>query len=240
MKEIQQRALEYINSFDDIIKKQFLKVLNGPVEEMGVNHIKMKCDLLGIDITQKIDLNNLPCENTSTIKEDLNETFVFIEESKDTRFDLNETNLNLNGILQNFYLIILDFENRLVALKDKDTGHVRRKTVTELMSEVSKLIPCKQIGGCSTRDENDNYVGFECNAIRINNDALYNYYYQTLLKYGIFKKLTRPQFDFVLKSDQAILNIESIRKITGSLIEYTFAPPFNLAKLKEKYLESCK
>lgn len=51
-----KEALDYINSFDDIIKEQFLKVLNGPVNEMGVEQIKLKCQLLGYDLEKEVKL----------------------------------------------------------------------------------------------------------------------------------------------------------------------------------------
>lgn len=59
MKEKQQKALEYINNLDNTMKELYLKLLNGPIEEMGVNHIKMKCDLLGFDIEQSIDIEKI-------------------------------------------------------------------------------------------------------------------------------------------------------------------------------------
>lgn len=49
-----QEAIDYINSFDDVIKEQFLKVLNGPVNEMGAGQIKLKCQLLGYDLEKEV------------------------------------------------------------------------------------------------------------------------------------------------------------------------------------------
>lgn len=51
-----KEALDYINSFDDVIKEQFIKVLNGPVNEMGIDQIKLKCDILGYDLEKEITL----------------------------------------------------------------------------------------------------------------------------------------------------------------------------------------
>lgn len=52
-----QKALDYINSFDDVIKKQFIKTLNGPVEELGADQLRLKCDLLGYDLNKDIKLD---------------------------------------------------------------------------------------------------------------------------------------------------------------------------------------
>ena len=51
-----KEALDYINSFDDVIKEQFIKVLNGPINEMGVEQIKLKCAILGYDLEKEVKL----------------------------------------------------------------------------------------------------------------------------------------------------------------------------------------
>lgn len=51
-----KEVIDYINSFDDVIKEQFIKVLNGPVDELGVDQIKMKCALLGYDLEKEVKL----------------------------------------------------------------------------------------------------------------------------------------------------------------------------------------
>ena len=55
-KRRKQEVIDYINSFDDVIKEQFMKVLNGPVDELGVEQIKMKCILLGYDLNKQVDI----------------------------------------------------------------------------------------------------------------------------------------------------------------------------------------
>lgn len=51
-----KEVIDYINSFDDVVKNQFMKVLNGPIDELGIEQIKMKCILLGYDLNKKVNL----------------------------------------------------------------------------------------------------------------------------------------------------------------------------------------
>lgn len=51
-----REVINYINSFDDVIREQFIKVLNGPINELGVEQIKMKCILLGYDLEKEVKL----------------------------------------------------------------------------------------------------------------------------------------------------------------------------------------
>jgi len=51
-----KEVIDYINSFDDVVKNQFMKVLNGPIDELGIEQIKMKCILLGYDLEREIKL----------------------------------------------------------------------------------------------------------------------------------------------------------------------------------------
>lgn len=53
-----KEVIEYINSFDEVVKNQFIKVLNGPIEELGVEQLKMKCILLGYDLEKEINLED--------------------------------------------------------------------------------------------------------------------------------------------------------------------------------------
>lgn len=54
-----QEVIEYINSFDETIQNQFIKTLNGPLKELGIDQIKMKAILLGYDLEKEIDFENI-------------------------------------------------------------------------------------------------------------------------------------------------------------------------------------
>jgi len=49
-----QEDIDYINSFDDAIKEQFIKVLNGPINEIGIEQIKLKCKFLRYDLEKEV------------------------------------------------------------------------------------------------------------------------------------------------------------------------------------------
>lgn len=98
MREKQQKALEYINSLDNTKKELYLKILNGPIEEMGVNQIKIKCDLLGFDIEQYIDLEKISedLDKNNSIENDKEDDFII-------KVDKNHT------ILSNLWAILIKF-----------------------------------------------------------------------------------------------------------------------------------
>ena len=47
---------DYINSLEEPIKNQTLDLLNGPIENLTIDQLKLKCVLLGYDLNKKIDM----------------------------------------------------------------------------------------------------------------------------------------------------------------------------------------
>lgn len=51
-----KEAIEYIKSFDEVIQRQFISTLNSPINELGIDQIKLKCALLGYDLEKDVEI----------------------------------------------------------------------------------------------------------------------------------------------------------------------------------------
>lgn len=51
-----REALDYIKSFDEAIQKQIIDTLNGPIEELSIDQLKLKCALLSYDLTKEVTI----------------------------------------------------------------------------------------------------------------------------------------------------------------------------------------
>lgn len=53
--QIRRALIEYINNLDEPTKQQTISALNGPVENLTIDQLKLKCAILGYDLDRKID-----------------------------------------------------------------------------------------------------------------------------------------------------------------------------------------
>ena len=56
LRNIKQDGINYINQLEEPIKCQTINILNGPVENLNIDQLKLKCQLLGYDLERKIKL----------------------------------------------------------------------------------------------------------------------------------------------------------------------------------------
>lgn len=54
--EAKRNAIEYIKSFDEVIQRQFMNTLNSPIEELNADQLRLKCALLGYDLTKDVKI----------------------------------------------------------------------------------------------------------------------------------------------------------------------------------------
>lgn len=54
--EARRNAIEYIKSFDEVIQRQFMNTLNSPIEELNADQLRLKCALLGYDLTKDVKI----------------------------------------------------------------------------------------------------------------------------------------------------------------------------------------